>query len=174
MNTLTGLSQPLALRLEKSPLLQRWRALAPRERLALSVLALFLLAALLYLGLWRPAEQSRAVARSYFEQQRELHAYLEAQAPLARGLQGKPKVSVDPARLQGLVTAAAVQQGLTVERLDSEGDGGLQVSLQPAPFAQLLRWFGVLESQGVRIGEAGLDRNADGRVAARLTLHAGP
>ncbi|UVE19085.1 type II secretion system protein M [Pseudomonas sp. LS44] len=173
MNNLQSLNKPLGAFLEKSPLLHKWRALAPRERLALGWLALFLVVVVVYLGVWRPVEQNRTAARAYFEQQRELHAYLQSQAPLARSLQGKPVVHLDPARLQGLVTTTAVQEGLAVERLDSEGDGALQVSLQPAPFEQLLRWFGVLESQGVRIDEAGLDRNADGRVSTRLTLRVG-
>ena len=82
----------------------------------------------------------------------------------------KPRVELDPARLQGLVTASATEQGLAVERMDSEGDGSVQVSLQAAPFAQLLRWFAVLEEQGVQIVEAGLDRSEENKVAARLTL----
>ncbi|WP_137885423.1 type II secretion system protein M [Pseudomonas sp. 2FE] len=170
MSGLSALKNPFAAQLERSVLLQRWRALIPRERLALSLLALFLLALLLYLSVWRPAEQRLIAARSAFEQQRELNAYLQARAPLARALHSKPQVSLDPAKLQGLITASAAQQNLAVERLDSEGDGGLQVNLQPAPFAQLLRWFALLEGQGVRIDEAGLDRDEEGRVAARLTL----
>ncbi|RJG13773.1 type II secretion system protein M [Pseudomonas cavernicola] len=170
MSGLSALKNLFSAQLERSVLLQRWRALIPRERLALSLLVLFLLALLLYLSLWRPAEQRLIAARSAYEQQRELSAYLQARAPLARELHSKPKVSLDPANLQGLITASAAQQNLAVERLDTEGDGGLQVSLQPAPFAQLLRWFALLEGQGVRIDEAGLDRDEDGRVAARLML----
>lgn len=170
MSSLSDLKSPLAAQLENSVLLQRWRALAPRERLALSLLALFLLLLVLYLLVWQPARQGVVAARAAFAEQRALHAYLQAQAPLARSLASKPQVELDPARLQGLVTASAGEQGLAVERLDSDSDGSLQVSLQPAPFAQLLRWFAALEQQGVRIAEAGLDRDEDNRVAARLTL----
>ena len=59
---------------------------------------------------------------------------------------------------------------LTIERLDNAGDGALQLNLQPAPFAQLLRWFTVLQEQGVQIAEAGLDRADGNKVAARLSL----
>jgi general secretion pathway protein M len=170
MGSLSDLKSPLAAQLERSVLLQRWRTLAARERLALAGLALFLLLVALYLLLWQPARQGVVAARSAFEQQRALHAYLQAQAPAARGLASKPRTSLDPARLQGLVTASAAEQGLAVERLDSDGDGSLQVSLQPAPFAQLLRWFAVLEQQGVQIAEASLARSEDNRVTARLTL----
>src|SRR3990167_3210198 len=98
--------------LDNSLLLQRWRALAPREQFSLGSLGAFLLLVLLYLTLWQP----------------------------------------------------------TQERLDNSGDGALQLNLQPAPFAQLLRWFTVLQEQGVQIAEAGLDRAEDNKVAARLSL----
>jgi general secretion pathway protein M len=137
-------------------------------------LALFVLLVLLYLTLWQPAQQRLANARSAFETQRELHAYLQSRAPLARSLASRPQVSVEPARLQGLVTASAGAQGLSIERLDSDSEGALQVSVQPAPFAQLLRWIAALEAQGVQIAEAGLDRAEDSKVAARLSLRVAP
>ncbi|WP_372866386.1 type II secretion system protein M [Pseudomonas sp.] len=170
MGRLNEWMKPSAAQLQGSLVLQRWRALQARERLALGLLALFVLLALLYLMLWQPARQGVSAARSAFEQERALHAYLQAQAPLARSLMSKPQVSLDPARLQGLVTASAAEQGLVIERLDSDSDGSLQVSVQSAPFDQLLRWFSRLEQQGVRIVEAGLDRAEGSRVAARLTL----
>lgn len=156
--------------LESSLLAQRWRALAPRERLSLASLAGFLVLVLLYVMLWQPTQQRLLAARASFEAQRELNAYLHSQAPVARTLASAPQASVDPARLQGLVTATAAEQGLSIERLDNAGDGALQLNLQPAPFAQLLRWFTVLQAQGVQIAEAGLDRAADNQVAARLSL----
>ncbi len=46
----------------------------------------------------------------------------------------------------------------------------MQVALQPAPFAKLLPWLEQLNGQGVQVAEAGLDRQVDGRVSARLSL----
>ena len=81
-----------------------------------------------------------------------------------------PQAQIDPAALQGMVTASAAQAGLSVERLDNEGEGAVQVALQPAPFAKLLPWLEQLNGQGVQVAEAGLDRQVDGRVSARLSL----
>lgn len=163
-------SKGFTAQLDSMALVQRWRTLPPRDQLSLACLAGFLLLVLLYLALWQPAQQRLVAARAAFEAQRELNAYLHSQAPLARTLTSVPQVSVDPARLQGLVTASAASQGLTIERVDSDGEGVVQVSVQPGPFAQLLRWFVVLQEQGVQIAEAGLDRSADNQVAARLSL----
>jgi general secretion pathway protein M len=160
----------LTAQLNNSLLLQRWRALAPREQFAIGSLGLFLLLVLLYLTLWQSVQQRLVSARGAFEVQRELNAYLHRQAPAARNLAKSPQQAIDPARLQGMVTATAATQGLTIERLDNAGDGALQLNLQPAPFAQLLRWFTVLQEQGVQITEAGLDRAEDNKVAARLSL----
>lgn len=163
-------SKGFTAQLDNSQLLQRWRALAAREQLALGSLGLFLLLVVLYLALWLPAQERLQAARSAFESQRELNAYLVSQAPLARNLAGTTQQVLDPARLQGTVTATAATQGLVIERLDSSEAGVLQLNLQPAPFAQLLRWFNVLQEQGVHIAEAGLDRAEGNQVAARLSV----
>ncbi|XXF08311.1 type II secretion system protein M [Pseudomonas sp. D2-3] len=156
--------------LEQSLLLQRWRTLAPREQFSLGSLGAFLFLVLLYFLVWLPAEQRLVAARSAFEIQRELNAYLHSRAPEVRSVAGAELVRIDPVRLQGLVTTSAATQGLTIERLDNSADGVLQLDLQPAPFAQLLRWFSVLQEQGIEIAEAGLDRAEDSKVTARLSL----
>lgn len=167
------LNQGLQAQWLRSSLAQRWQALPPRDRLALLALGGFLLLMLFYLLLWQPAQRSAQAARAAFEEQRGLYAYLQSRAPELRGRDAQPRASLDPARLQGLVTATAAEQGLVIERLDAEGYGAVQVSLQPAAFAQLLRWIEVLEGRGVRVEEAGLDRREESLVAARLGLRAG-
>jgi general secretion pathway protein M len=130
-------------------------ALVPRERLALGSLGVFLLLVVLYVLLWQPAQQHLLSARSAFEAQRELNAYLHSQAPAACHLLSSPQQTIDPARLQGTVTATSATQGLTIERLGNGGDGTLQPNLQPAPFVQLLRWFTVLQEQGCKSPKLG-------------------
>lgn len=158
--------------LAQSPLGTRWQAMPPRDRLALSLLGGFLLLVLLYLLAWRPVSQNLEQARSFLQQQRALNSYMQAHAPEVRAVQGRPQVSLDPARLQGLVTASSASQGLNVERLDNQGDGSLQVNLQSTEFTRLLRWLVSLEEQGVRVVEAGLERADKGLVNSRLLLSA--
>lgn len=170
---MSDLGMQLRAQLASNSRLARWHALPARDRLALSLLGGFLLLVLLYLLLWQPASQNLEQARSFLQQQRTLHAYLQEHAPQMQTLQGRPQVNVDPAALQGLITGSAAGQGLTIERLDNQGDGGLQVSLQPTDFARLLRWLMSLEAQGVRVEEAGLERAKTGLVTTRLLLRAG-
>lgn len=167
------LNQALQQQWQRSTLAQRLQALPPRDRLALQLLGVFVLLVLSYLLLWQPVQRQAQAARAAFEEQRALYAYLQSRAPELRGRDLQPRSSLDPARLQGLVTASAAEQGLVIERLDSEGAGAVQVGLQPVPFEQLLRWVQALEAQGVTVQEAGLDRAEDNRVVARLGLRAG-
>lgn len=166
----TGLSESLQLHWQRSPLAQRWQTLPARDRLALMALSIFLLLVLFYLALWQPAQRHAQAARAAFEEQRALYAYMQSRAPQVQGRDLQPRTSLDPVRLQGVVTASAAQQELVIERLDAEGYGAVQVNLQPVAFAQLLRWIEALEAQGVRVEEAGLDRAEENRVTARLSL----
>jgi general secretion pathway protein M len=171
---MSGLASQLQARLAQHPLAARWHGMPPRDRLALGLLGGFMTLVLLYLLLWRPVSQNLEQARGYLQQQRALHAYLQEHAPQVRDLQGRPQqASIDATALQGLVTSSAASQGLNVERLDNQGDGGLQVSLQPTEFSRLLRWLVSLEEQGVRVDEAGLERAEKGSVSTRLLLRAG-
>lgn len=173
MTARRGLQQSVYLHWQRSPLAQRWHTLPPRDRLALLVLGGFLLLVLGYLLLWQPAQRQAQAARAAFEEQRALYAYLQSRAPELRGRELQPRSDIDPARLQGVVTASAAEQGVVIERLDSDGDGAVQVGLQALPFEQLLRWIQRLEAQGVSVQEAGIHRGEDNRVMARLGLRAG-
>ncbi|WP_437881247.1 type II secretion system protein M [Pseudomonas sp. LRF_L74] len=164
----------LQARFERSAAGQYWNHLSPRDRLALGGLSLFLLVVVLYLSIWRPIAAQVDQARASLQQQRSLNAYLEANAERARAAAGhSPSAAVEPARLPGVVTASAAAQGLSVERLDSQGDGGVQVTLQATEFARLLRWISELDGQGVRVDEAGIERADKGLVTSRLLLRSG-
>ncbi|MDF2075793.1 type II secretion system protein M [Pseudomonas mendocina] len=165
-----GLSESLQQHWQRSPLALRWQALPARDRLALVALGVFLLLVLFYLALWQPAQRHAQDARAAFEEQRALYAYLQSRAPQVQGRDLQPRASIDPVRLQGVVTATAAEQGLVIERLDTEGFAAVQVSLQPVAFAQLLRWIEALEGLGIRVEEAGLDRAEENRVISRLSL----
>jgi general secretion pathway protein M len=169
MNTAI-LKNQLAERWQRSPLQRRWTTLVPRERMALVAMLVFLIGALLYISLWQPAQHRLHNAREALAQQLELSGYLQAKAPQARALVERPTSTVAPEQLQGLVTASAAAAQLTIERIDNQGDGSLQVNLQPVAFNLLLGWLKELEGQGVRIDEAGLDRSEEGLVTSRLML----
>lgn len=158
---------------QQSPLAQRWQSLAPREQHALLALAGFLLLVLGYLALWQPAQRQVQAAREAFTEQRTLYAYLKTHAPQVQAGGGDVQ-RVDPSRLQSWVTSSAAEAGLQIERLESLGEGNVQLNLQSAPADRLLTWLQTLERQGVQVAEAGLERREAGLAGARLTLQALP
>lgn len=168
-----SVQQQLSARLAQSPLWQRWQAMPARDRSALAALGLFVLAALLYVGVWQPARQALQEARGYYQEQRQLNAYLEQNADLARQLSGTEQPTLAPEQLQGVVTQSAQDQGLRVESFENASDGAVVVKLPAAPSAALLDWLARLQTQGVRLDEANLQRIGDGLVNASLTLRAG-
>lgn len=169
-----NLAQQLTVRLADSPLWQRWQRLAPRERLALGLLAAFLLGVLFWFWLWLPAERAAQQARDSYLAQRDLHRYLEQNTDLARQLGGSSEApSLAPDQLQGLITQSAQQSNLLIESFDNGADGSLQVSLPGASAALLLRWFDELQALGVRLAEVSLERVGDGQVNARVRFAAG-
>lgn len=164
MQVFRSLQQQMA----DSPLWHRWQQLLPRERLALSVLFLFLVLMVLYQLLWQPAWRELREASSYYQQQHELHAYLLQHAGRARELD-QPNVSLPGEQLQGLVTRTAQRHGLRIERLDRDV-AALQVALAQAAFESLVGWLDELQAMGIELLEVSLRRTSSGQVEARLSL----
>lgn len=165
MQVFRSLQQQMA----DSPLRHRWQQLLPRERLALSVLFLFLVLMVLYQLLWQPAWRELREASSYYQQQHELHAYLLQHAGRARKLEAQPNVSLPGEQLQGLVTSTAQRHGLRIERLDRDV-AALQVALAQAAFESLVGWLDELQAMGIELLEVSLRRTSSGQVEARLSL----
>ncbi len=167
-----NLRQQMQVRLAESPMWLRWQRLQPRERLSLTLLGSFLLVVLFYLLLWQPAQQRVSDARAYFQQERDLHAYLEQNTELARQMSRSNPVSLAPEQLQGLVTQSAQQSGLVIESFDIGSDGSLQVTLPGASYASLLRWFDELQAAGAGLVEVSISQVGDGVVDARASFRA--
>ena len=165
-----NLVEQLSMRLTESPWWQRWQRLEARERLALTLLAVFLLITLFYLALWQPAQRSVSEAREQYLRERELYAYLQQNTELARQMSRNNVVTLAAEQLQGLVTQTAQQHGLSIESFDMGGDGHLQVSLPGASYAVLLRWFDELQASGAGLAEVSLSRAGEGLVDARVTF----
>ncbi|UUY07336.1 type II secretion system protein M [Pseudomonas sp. J452] len=170
MSKLEHWKSQLNERVTQSPIRHRWLLLPARDRLALLVLGAFLAAALLYALVWLPIAGKLARADIYYQQQRQLYAYLLENSEQARQSLKTAKSQLAPEQLQGLVTSTAQQHGLVLERFDSEGSGGLLITLTQAPFEPMLRWVTELEAKGVALTEVSLEKVATGKVDARLTL----
>lgn len=173
MSRLQQLRGALAGYVASSSAWQRWQQLPARDRLALTVLGAFFALLLFYAFIWLPLDRRLDAASSRYRQEREFLAYLQAQAPALHRSTKDEHPSLSPEQLQGEITSTAQQRGLVLERLDSEGNDRLLISLAHAPFENMIQWLKELEKKGVALLEVNLERSGVGRVDARLTVGVG-
>ncbi|WP_404711569.1 type II secretion system protein GspM [Sphingomonas sp. MMS24-J13] len=144
-----------------------WQARSSREQILLAVLALLALAALLLVAVVRPLETARARAAADIRTYDMLAMRLRAAGPgLAADMHRGP-----PAQI---VSQTAAASGLTVQRVEPE-NGKLRVVFADAPFEAVLRWVSEIErTSALRIGEAQIERSAQGNgVSAQFLLAGG-
>lgn len=140
--------------------------LSPRERaLILIVLPLVLLFAA-YRFAWLPLNDLRAAREA------EIASYrLVAQAASEAGAMPSIPEAPDAAPFAARVTQSAEAAGLSLSRLEPEGDR-LRVLVAEAAFAQVVLWISDLEAEeDVTLAAIELDRRTvPGAVSARLLL----
>ena len=157
------------------PLKKRWQALGARERLALTILAVFLVPVLLYLLVWSPVESGLAKSTARLSTVQGQLAQVREQAALVTALRAAPR-SEAPPDAASAVQEAAAGNGLReqVNRVDADSPGSVRVQLEAAPFSALMALLVELQQKGLRTESATIERNAKaGTVNARLLLQAG-
>ena len=157
------------------PLKKRWQALGARERLALTILAVFLVPVLLYLLVWSPVESGLAKSTARLSTVQGQLAQVREQAALVTALRAAPR-SEAPTDAASAVQEAAAGNGLReqVKRVDADSPGSVRVQLEAAPFSALMALLVELQQKGLRTESATIERNAKaGTVNARLLLQAG-
>lgn len=161
-------------------LVARYDQLPSRDRQALSLLAVALLIALLYLLVWQPVTGFHDRAEASRKSAAELLAWMQAneqtilrlgQAGSSSGTSGVDKPQ-DGRALMALVTRSSGEAGLSLQRFEPSGEGAIRIWLENAPYADVAAWLERLHSShGVIIDQAAMDRgNEAGKVSVRLTL----
>jgi general secretion pathway protein M len=154
-----------------------WRALAPRERLALGIGGVVVALALGFALVVDPLLQSRArLAADVLAMERDL-AWMRTVASDAgrRGqLAAGSRLDRGGRSLLALVDASAREAGLGagIKRVEPVGNGRVMLWIEASNFDALARWLEALGAQyGITVDEMVLDRGAAlGAVDGRLTL----
>ncbi|HFI2196160.1 TPA: type II secretion system protein GspM [Pseudomonas aeruginosa] len=142
----------------------RWLRLPPRERRALLGMSLFLSLVLVWVLLWQPQRQALLDAERHYQDELRLHADLQR---LPGDTEDGPRT--DAATLPGLLARSSAEARLNVERMDSEGSGRMNLSLE-GQLADLLNWFELLGRSGVEISSLSLEVSPDTLAKARLAV----
>jgi type II secretory pathway component PulM len=146
------------------PLLLLWQSRAPRERLFLSTLALFIVIALLAQGLWSAHQARNRLHRQLPQLQQQLDT-LQQQATALRALQSQPmQPPANTGNLLQTATTLASNAGLVLTPGQLQAEGPHQLRLRATlPFD---RWLDTV---------AALQQNAQLRLTqARISPEATP
>lgn len=139
-------------------------SLSTRERvLLLLVLPLVVLVAGWRLA-WVPLSDARAAREA------EIAGYRMVAEAASRAGAAPLAASADAAPLATRVTASAEVAGLSLSRLEPEGER-LRVAVAQAGFAQVILWLADLEGEDVLVSAVEMDRRtAPGAVSVRVLL----
>ncbi|XOV88667.1 MAG: type II secretion system protein GspM [Pseudomonadota bacterium] len=149
----------------------RFKALEPRDRVALLSLGVFFGLLLLYFGVWVPANTFFAERQANRDQQLRLVQYMRSTEQEARAAAAEGGNTVNGQNLLTEVSRSAQQFGISPNRLQPEGSDGVSVWFDGVAFNDLIRWLEAQSRQGVAVRQLSIDRNAvSGTVNARIVL----
>lgn len=149
-----------------------WQARAPRERVAVTALAI-LLGVALYLWLVVSADQARAQLRPRVTALRAEAARLDRDALEVQRLRATPPLPASSSDLrkllQGQVDSAGLGSALT--RIDVQDADHAQAAFGAVPFAAWLAWVDSLRAQHVRLDSVRIEAlSKPGLVSATATF----
>lgn len=159
--------------------LQQWQArfeaLAPRERLMVTVAAVVVGVAVLFAGVWQPLVETRADLRAALAAERALaERMVAAKADVAR-LRGQSRPAQGANRsLLALVdqSGRAIGLGDGIRGVTPDGDDRARVRLDNVSFDDTVRWIDQLESRyGLAVQTADVSaKSKPGIVEARIAV----
>jgi general secretion pathway protein M len=151
-----------------APLRQRWLLLPPRDQQFLRVLGIVLAIVFLVYGLWLPSRTAAQKAEQQYEQSRELLALVQSNIGHA-----DKNTAAAGGSLLALASDAASNGGLTLNRIEPEGDAQVRVWVERADFNAVAAWLAQLSAQGVSLQEAQVEKQGDAGVSGRFVLTRG-
>jgi len=154
-----------------------WLSKTQREQLMLISAGAAALLFLLYLMAWQPFTEAVDRNRQRVVSQQATLQWMEenlAEVQRLRGQQNKRQGARTNEALLTLVDRTSKEKQLRqqIQRLKPQGEDGVQLWIEEAPFDILLKWLGELTEQyGIVIDTLNIDRqNGPGLVNARLVL----
>ena len=161
-----ALSEKLSLYLDKV------NALESRERYLLLLLVVFLGVLVLYLVVWAPINSYYESSLLKRDTQFSLIQYMRASEKQARAAGGTKVVRATGQSLITEVSNSARQLGITLNRIQPEGDSAVSIWIDNVPFNDFINWIEQLnDRQGISVEQISIDRqDAPGLVNTRVVL----
>ncbi len=147
----------------------------PQERLALIVMAIFIIGAALYTLFWLPLNEDIAQKQIWVTEQQKTLDWMQRTAVEINHL--KPTSGQQKKSDEALLTTidrTAKQQRIreAVKRIKPQGDNKAQLWLEQASFDRMIRWLDLLQQRhNISISTITVDRQSgSGLINARISL----
>ncbi|MEJ2565758.1 MAG: type II secretion system protein M [Gammaproteobacteria bacterium] len=159
--------------------MKEWfNALAPRERLMVSIAAAVVVLALVYAAAWSPLTSSVDHLEQSVTEEQALKQWMQQSAAEVNRLRhAGGGAGGDHRSLLAVVDQTSKQSKVApaVKRIEPDGQTLVRVTLEKAAFDDLVTWLGSLQRDfAVSVADVSIDRQADsGLVNVHLTLKRG-
>jgi general secretion pathway protein M len=159
---------------------QWWMSRTSQEQRALMIGGAVVCLLMIYLLIWEPFAERVDIAAMRVKSQQSTLIWMQESAARIKQLKssgsaGKPAASNQA--LLTLVDRTAKQNRLRdyIQRLKPQGSNSVQIWMEQAPFDNLIKWLGRLESEnGVNVESLSISREEGaGMVKARINLQRG-
>jgi len=164
--------------MEQLQQIKQWfDSLPQKERWMVSGTTVLILITLFYLIVWEPVHLGLQTERQKQQSQKEVLLWMQQAATEVNTLRasGNRTTVIDKNKPITLVIEQSIKNsGLksSVKKIESSGNNGARVSLNEAPFNQVLVWLNTLATHnGINVVSANIERSSvAGRADARLTF----
>lgn len=149
----------------------------PQERLALLIMAAFIVGLLIYTLFWLPLNDDIAQKRLWVSEQQETLTWMERTASDINRLQSGNRTGQSRKSSEALLTtvdrtAKQTQLRDTIKRIKPQGNDKVQLWLEQAPFDRVIRWLDTLQRQyNITVSAITIEKqNGSGLIDARINL----
>jgi general secretion pathway protein M len=152
------------------------QGLPQRDKILVNATSIIVIVTLFYLLVWEPVHHGLEQQRQQYESQQNIVRWMQDAATEVKALKrsGAKAVTTSNQPVSLLIEKTAMVSGLkdNFGKLESSGNDGARVTLNTAPFNQILIWLNNLEKQhGISITSANIERAKEtGTIDARLSF----
>ena len=145
----------------------------PHERPIIAGLLLIFIAAVFWAAIWKPISDWQLLEANRYQNAQSTWEWMQANEANARNKAQQSSATPSGERsLMPLVTREANSQGIRLNRLQPESDGGVSVVVQAQPFNAVIEWLDRLQSShNIEVQRMSVDAEGKpGLVNAQIRL----
>ena len=155
-----------------APLKERFDALQSSEQRAVTILGVFAVVVVTYLGIWAPASDWRVIAEQARDRQFDTLSMMKETESQARAAARERPAETAEGSLLSLVSSSAQAQGINPNRLQPEGENAVSLWFDNVAFSSVMELLERMAAiPGVEVQQLVIDGSEEpGQVRARIVL----